>query len=111
MQIKRGWYLFQHKARPKPYHIQQDVKNELDRLIKSGHLERLETIEEDCFVSLVVIIVKKDKIVKLAKDARKLKESFLGKKTYAKHGGTTKPNIHQTIEKQPRPSLDIRYRF
>ena len=77
MQIKRGWYLFQHKARPTPYHIQQDVKNELDRLIKSGHLERLETIEEDCFVSLVVINVKKDKIVKLAKDARKLKESFL----------------------------------
>ena len=39
-------------------------KNELNRLIESGHLERLETIEEDCFVSPVVITVKKDKPVK-----------------------------------------------
>ena len=30
-------------------------KQELDRPIKSGHLERLETIEDDCFVSPVVL--------------------------------------------------------
>ena len=50
-------------------------KNELNRYIKFGHLERLETIEEDCFVSPVVITVKKDKSVKIALDARKLNES------------------------------------
>ena len=42
-------------------------------MIKFGHLERLETIDEDCFVSLVVITVKKDKTLKIALDARKLK--------------------------------------
>ena len=54
IQIKPGCNPIQQKVRPIPYHLQDDVKNELDRLIKSGHLERLETIEEDCFVSPVV---------------------------------------------------------
>ena len=50
-EINPKCYPIQQKARPIPSHLQQDVKNELDRLIKSGHLEKLETIEEDCFVS------------------------------------------------------------
>ena len=54
-----------------PYHLQKDVKNELNRLIDSGLLGRLETIEEDRFVSPVEITVKKDKSVKIALDARK----------------------------------------
>ena len=44
-----------HEAGPIPYHLQKDVKNELDRKLKSGHLERLKTIEEDCFVPPVVL--------------------------------------------------------
>ena len=59
IQLKPGCYLIQQKARPIPCHLQKDVKNKLERLIKSGHLERLETIEEDCFVSPSVITVKK----------------------------------------------------
>ena len=82
IQIKPGCYPIQQKARPVPYHLQKDVKNELDRLIKSGHLERLETIEEDCFVSPVVITVKKDKTVKIALDARKLNESCIKKRPH-----------------------------
>ena len=38
------------------------MKNELDRLLKSVHLKRLETIVEDCFVSPEVITVKKREI-------------------------------------------------
>ena len=79
---KPGCYPIQQKARPIPYHLQKDVKNELDRLIKSGHLERLETIEEDCFVSPVVITVKKDKTVKIALDARKLNDSCVKKRPH-----------------------------
>ena len=47
--------------------------------MKSGHLERFETNEEDCFVLPVVITVKKDKTVKIAMDARKLHESCVEK--------------------------------
>ena len=54
----------------------------MDRLIKSGHLERLRTIEEDCFVSPVVITVKKDKTVKIALDAGKLNESCVKKRPH-----------------------------
>ena len=100
IQIKPGCYSIQRKARPIPYHLQDDVKNELDQLIKSGHLRRLETIEEDCFVSPVVIPVKKDKTVKIALDARKLNDSCIKKKTtHAKYGRTTKPNLLRTIKK------------
>ena len=48
---------------------------EHDRIIKSGHLKRLETIDQACFLSLVVLTVKKDKTVKIALDARKLNQS------------------------------------
>ena len=81
IQIKPECYPIQQNARPIPYHLQKDVKKELDRLIKSGHLERLETIEEDCFVSAVVITVKKDKTVKYALDARKLNGSCVKKRS------------------------------
>ena len=82
IQIKPGCYPIQQKARPIPYHLQDDVKNELDPLIKSGHLQRLETIEEDCFVSAVVITVKKDKTVKIALEARKLNNSCIKKRPH-----------------------------
>ena len=82
IQIKPGCYPIQQKARPTPYHQQDDVKNELDRIIKSGHLQRLETIEEDCFVSPVAITVKKDKTVKIALDARKLNDSCIKKRPH-----------------------------
>ena len=82
IQIQPGSYPIQQKARPIPYHLQEDVKNELNRLIESGHLERLETIEEDCFVSPVVITVKKDKSVKIALDTRKLNDSCIKKRPH-----------------------------
>ena len=90
IQIKPGCYPIQEKERPIPYHLQDDVKNELDRLIKSRHLERLETIEEDCSVSSVVITVKKDKTVKIAPDARKLNGNCIKKKPHM-------PNMDELI--------------
>ena len=40
------------------------------------------------------------------------KRELCAKETkYAKHGGTTKPKIRRTIEKRPRPNLDIPQRL
>ena len=54
----------------------------MNRLIESGQLERLETIEEDCFVSPIATTVKKDKSVKIAMDDRKLNESCIKKRPH-----------------------------
>ena len=90
IQIKPRCYPIQQKARPILYHLQQDVKTELDRIIKSGHLDRLETIEIDCFVSPVVITVKKDNTVKIALDARNLNDSCVTTRPH-------RPNMEESL--------------
>ena len=107
IQIKPGCYPIQQKARPIPFHLQKDVKNELDRLIKSGHLERLETIEEDCFVSPVVITVKKDKTVKIALDARKLNDSCVKKRPHMPNMKELLNQISAELSKNDRDPIWI----
>ena len=50
---------------------------ELKKLIRTGHLEKINDVDEDCFVSPVVITVKSDKSVKIALDSRKLNDSCI----------------------------------
>ena len=64
IQLEPGHLPISQKARPVPLHLQKDVERELERLIKSGHLEKINNVDEDCFVSPVVITVKSDKSVK-----------------------------------------------
>ena len=45
------------------------------RLIASGHIKRLETIEEDCFSSNVVVTVEKLKSAKVVLDSEKLQKT------------------------------------
>ena len=49
----------------------------IEKLIKSGHLEKINDVHEDCFVSPVVITVKSDKSVKIALDSRNLNDSCI----------------------------------
>ena len=67
------------------------MKNELDRLTKTGHLERLEKqIGQDSSRR------PKTKVELYEKEA-----------TFAKQGRTIKSNLRQTIEKRPRRDLNI----
>ena len=77
IQLKPGHYPVKQKARPFPLHLQENVGKELERLIKTGHLEKVKHVDEDCFVSPVVITVKNDKSVKIALDSRKLNDSCI----------------------------------
>ena len=77
IQLKPGHYPVKPKARPIPLHLQEDDGKELERLIKTGHLQKLKHVDEDCFVSPVVITVKNDKSVKIALDSRKLNDSCI----------------------------------
>ena len=77
IQFKPGHYPVKQKARPIPLHLQEDVGRELEKLIKTGHLEKVKHVDEDCFVSPVVITVKNGKSVKIALDSRKLNDSCI----------------------------------
>ena len=71
IQLKQGHYPVKQKARPIPLHLQEDVGRELEKLIKTGHLEKVKNVDEDCFVSPVIITVKNDKSLKIALDSKK----------------------------------------
>ena len=82
IQLKPGHYPVKQKARPIPLHLQEDVGWELEKLIKAGHLEKVNNVDEDCFVSPVVITVKNDKSVKIALDSRKLNDSCIKRRPH-----------------------------
>ena len=82
IQLKPGHYPVKQKARPIPLHLQEDIGRELEKLIKAGHLEKINNVDEDCFVSPVVITVKNDKSVKIALDSRKLNDSCIKRRPH-----------------------------
>ena len=75
IQLKLGHYPVKQEARPAPLHLQEDVGKELEKLIRTGHLEKINDLDDDCFVSPVVITIKSDKSVKITLDSRKLNDS------------------------------------
>ena len=80
IQLKEDAKLIQQKGRPIPIHLQQSVEKEIEKLIKQGHIEKTNNIDENCFVSPAVITVKKDKSVKIAIDSRKFNEITVKRK-------------------------------
>ena len=77
IQLKPGHYPVKQKARPTPLQLQEAVGKEIEYLMKSGHLEKLKHVDEDCFVSPEEITVENDKSVKIALDSRKLNDSHI----------------------------------
>ena len=90
IQSKKDAKPIQQKGRPVPIHFRRIVKNELDKLIEKGHLEKADKTTENCFISPAVITIKKDKSVKIALDSRKLNESCIKRKA-------TMPNMKELI--------------
>ena len=93
--LKENANIIQQKGRPIPIHLQDQVAEELKRLIKNGYLERATEITEDCFVSPAVITVKKDKSIKIALDSRKLNEATIKRKAQM-------PNMEELISRISR---------
>ena len=50
IQLKNDAKPIQQKGRPVPIHFQRIVKNDLDKLIEKGHLEKADKTTENCFV-------------------------------------------------------------
>ena len=77
IQLKPGQYPVKQKARPIPLHLQEAVGKELAKLERTVHLEKVKYVDEDCFVSPVVITVKNNISVKIALGSGKLNESCI----------------------------------
>ena len=99
IQLKENAKLIQQKGRPIPIHLQQSVEKEIEKLIKQGHIEKANNIDENCFVSPAVITVKKDKSVKIALDSRKLNEITVKRKAQM-------PNMEELISRISRKIAD-----
>ena len=55
--------------------MQKAVDNEVGRLLKEGHIEKINEIKDDVFIQPTVITVKKDRSVNIALDARALNQA------------------------------------
>ncbi len=79
VQFKTKMEIKQQKGRRIPIHMQKAVETELEKLIAEGHVEKLEKIGEDIFVSPVVVTRKSDGSVKIALDAVELNRQIVRK--------------------------------
>ena len=76
IKMKEGAKITKQKGRRVPIQLQDQVDNEIAKLLKGGHIEKVDKIQDDVFVQPTVITVKKDKSVKTALDARALNQSI-----------------------------------
>ena len=66
----------QQKGRRIPIQLHEQVDKEIEMLLKRGHIEKVNKIQDNVFIQPTVITVKKDKSVKIALDARALNQSI-----------------------------------
>ena len=100
--LKENANIIQQKGRPIPIHLQDQVAEELKRLIKNGYLERATEINEDCFVSPAVITVKKDKSIDCIGFKKIKRSNNQTKSVNAKHGRLDIKNIKEDIRRKRR---------
>ena len=92
IQLKKDVKPIQQRGRPVPIHFQKLVREELEKLIEQGHLEKADKTTVNGFISPAVITIKKDKSVKIALDSRKLNEACIKRKA-------AMPNMEALISK------------
>ena len=102
--LKDDGKLIQQKGRPIPIHLQQSVGKERNKLMRQAHIEKTNNIDGNCFVIPAVVTVKKDKLVKIPLDSRKLNEITIKKRSNGEHG---RINLQNFQKNRGRPSNEI----
>ena len=74
--FKPGAKITQQKGKRITIQLQKAVDEEISRLLKEGHIEKINEIKDDVFIHPTVITVKKDRLVKIALDARALNQAI-----------------------------------
>ena len=76
IKLKENARIVQQKGRRIPIQLQNAVDAEIKKLLKDGHIEKINEIKDDLFMQPTVITVKKDRSVKIALDARALNQEI-----------------------------------
>ena len=106
IQLKPGHFPVKQKARPVPLHLQKDVGRELEKLIKSGHLEKKRRGRR-LFRITGSNHSKKQQIGKNSTRLPKAKQQLCqNETTHAEYGGITKPTFGRD---NTRPNNTIIY--
>ena len=106
----------QEKGRRVPIHVQDKVGTEIKKLIKEGHIVKLNKCTSDHFVAPVVITAKKDGSIKLAMDAN-LMNAQIFKNHYQMPNLLKQLDVAAKIINTDNPgnvwftSLDLKYAF
>ena len=74
--MKENASISQQKGRRITIQMQKAVDSEIKRLLKEGHIERVDEIKDDVIDQPTVITVKKDQSVKIALDDRALNKAI-----------------------------------
>ena len=83
--IKNEAKVTQQKGRRIPIQLQEQVDEEIEKLLKEEYIEKVDKIQNNVFFQSTVITVKKDKSVKIALDARALNQSVAKDKYQMTH--------------------------
>ena len=89
----------QQKGRPILIHLQPALGREIEKLKRTGHIEKAADIDKNCFdrQAILTITVKKDKGVKLALHTRKLNEITVKRKAQIPNMEEMTPRISREI--------------
>ena len=74
--LKSDAKISRQKGRRIPIQLQNAVDAEIKRLLKDGHIEKINDIKDDVFIQPTVITVKKVLSVKIAEEARALNQAI-----------------------------------
>ena len=106
----------QQKGRRIPLQLQNSVEKELEKVLKSGHIEKVSEIKDDVFIQPTVITVKRDKTIKIALDAREMNGNIKKDKYQMPNLEDLLNTLAETItakdgEKVWFTSVDLKYAF
>ena len=115
-QFKENCVPKQQKGRRIPLQLQNSVENEIKKLIKKGHIEKVNEIKDDVFIQPTVITVKKDKSIKIALDVRIINEIIKRDKYQMPNLDDLMCSLAEAITGDGSgevwfPSVDLKYAF
>ena len=103
--IKNETKVTQQKGRRIPIHLQEQVDKEIEKLLKEGHIEKVDKIQDNVFIQPTVITVKEDKSVKIALDARALNQSIPKDKHQMPSLDNLIDMLAEKLDKKGRPGI------